>query len=205
MFNASSVSFRGCLATFVLSNGFLLTLDAQQAAVTPSSAPAAPHKTFVTRYCASCHNDRLKRGGLTLDAALSQDVGQSPDVWEKVVRKIRARQMPPIGLPRPDEATYNAEVGALEAALDRAAAASPNPGRTATLRRLTRTEYQNAVRDLLALEVDVASLLPTATPSVLRPSSRRKNISRVCPSGRAAARSSSTASRWTATMSSRFA
>ncbi|HKB11046.1 MAG TPA: DUF1592 domain-containing protein [Vicinamibacterales bacterium] len=108
----------------------------------------------------SCHSDRLKRGGLTLETALAQDVGVSPDVWEKVIRKVRARQMPPIGLPRPDEATYNAEVALLETSLDRRAAAAPNPGRTATLRRLTRTEYRNAVRDLLALDVDVTSMLP---------------------------------------------
>jgi len=73
---------------------------------------------------------------------------------------VRARQMPPIGAPRPDEATYDAVIASLETSLDRAAAASPNPGRTATLRRLTRTEYQNAVRDLLGLDVDVTSLLP---------------------------------------------
>src|SRR5438034_5824962 len=73
---------------------------------------------------------------------------------------MRVRQMPPMGMPRPDEATYDAAIASLETLLDRAAAAAPNPGRTATLRRLTRTEYQNAIRDLLALEIDVASLLP---------------------------------------------
>src|SRR4030095_12858182 len=77
-----------------------------------------------------------------------------------VVRKLRARQMPPIGKERPDEASYDAVVAALEASLDRAAGAPPNPGRTGSLRRLTRTEYQNAIRDLLAVEVDGASLLP---------------------------------------------
>src|SRR5439155_2759965 len=90
----------------------------------------------------------------------SHEVDQDPDVWEKVLRKVRARQMPPIAAPRPDEATYDAMIASLEASLDRAAADAPNPGRTATLRRLTRTEYQNAIRDLLALDVDVTSLLP---------------------------------------------
>src|SRR5437899_10203092 len=160
MLNASSVSFTGSVATFLLASGFLLTLDAQQPPASPPPAPAAAHKTFVTRYCASCHNDRLKRGGLTLDAAVSQEIGQTPEVWEKVVRKVRARQMPPIGLPRPDEATYEITISSLEKSLDRAAAVNPNPGRTETLRRLNRTEYQNAIRDLLAVEVDVASLLP---------------------------------------------
>jgi hypothetical protein len=158
--NARSASFSGSVATILLASGFLLTLEAQQPPASPPPAPVAAHNTFVNRYCASCHNDRLKRGELSLDAVAAQDIGQHPEVWEKVVRKIRARQMPPVGLPRPDEATYNAEIAKLEAALDRAAAASPNPGRTATLRRLTRTEYQNTIRDLLALDVDVTSLLP---------------------------------------------
>jgi mono/diheme cytochrome c family protein len=160
MFNASRVPMFGWMVTFLLASGFLLTVDAQQPPPSPAPAPASAHQAFVSRYCASCHNDRLKRGGFTLDAAAAQDVGRTPEVWEKVLRKVRARQMPPIGLPRPDEATYNAEIATLETALDRAAALSPNPGRTATLRRLTRTEYQNAIRDLLALDVDVASLLP---------------------------------------------
>src|SRR5215813_3551797 len=158
--NASSLSFSGAVATFLIAGGFMLTLDAQQPPANPPPSPVSAHKTFVTRYCASCHNDRLKRGGLTLEEALTKDVDQHPEIWEKVVRKVRARQMPPVGLPRPDEAGYNAEIATLETALDRAAAASPNPGRTATLRRLTRTEYQNAIRDLLALDVDVTSLLP---------------------------------------------
>jgi len=157
MGKASTVSV-AFVVTFLLASG-LLPVKAQQQPGS-SSTPTAAHKVFVTRYCASCHNDRLKRGSLTLDAAVAQDVGRSPEIWEKVLRKIRARQMPPVGMPRPDEALYNAETAALESELDRAAAASPNPGRTATLRRLTRTEYRNAVRDLLALDVDVSSLLP---------------------------------------------
>src|SRR5207249_9176666 len=87
-------------------------------------------------------------------------VGRHPQVWEKVVRRLRARQMPPAGRKRPDEDTYGAVVSQLENVLDRAAAERPNPGRTDTIRRLTRTEYQNAIRDLLALDVDAASLLP---------------------------------------------
>jgi hypothetical protein len=158
MSTASRVPFCGFVATCVFVSGLLLTLDAQQAA--PGAPPATAHTAFITRNCESCHNDRLKRGGLSLDAPLVEDVGRHAEVWEKVLRKIRARQMPPPGLPRPDEATYNAEAAALETALDRAAVAAPNPGRTATLRRLTRTEYQNAIRDLLALDVDATSLLP---------------------------------------------
>jgi mono/diheme cytochrome c family protein len=141
-----------------LAAGFLLTLEAHQP---PASAPlAGAHRSVINQYCVSCHSERLRAGGIALDTVVAHEVEQHPDVWEKVLRKIRARQMPPIGVPRPDEATYDAAIATLEASLDRAAAASPNPGRTATLRRLTRTEYQNAIRDLLALDVDVASLLP---------------------------------------------
>jgi hypothetical protein len=137
-------------------------------AQTPSQAqppPKAPPgraavREFVTRHCADCHNADLKRGGLDLDAIKAEGVGAHPRVWEKVARKLAARQMPPAGKPRPDEQTYASFLAALEADLDRAAAAHPDPGRTPTLRRLNRTEYQNAVRDLLALDVDAAALLP---------------------------------------------
>src|SRR5262249_48895928 len=108
-----------------------------------------------------CHNSDDRKGGLALDAINSEDVGAHARVWEKVVRKLTARQMPPAGRPRPDERAYESVVAALETALDRAAAARPDPGRTPTLRRLNRTEYQNAIRDLLALDVDAAALLPT--------------------------------------------
>src|SRR5687768_6493078 len=153
----------GAAALFVA--GLVLTLDAEPRAarspVTPAALPAAaPHVTLVTEYCLSCHDEDKKKGDLALDAIAGEDVARHPDVWEKVVRKLRARQMPPVGQDRPDEAAYDAAIAALVTALDRAAVSSPNPGRTATIRRLTRTEYQNAIRDLLALDVDAASMLP---------------------------------------------
>ncbi|MGH9204131.1 MAG: DUF1587 domain-containing protein, partial [Vicinamibacterales bacterium] len=148
------------LAGLLAASGFIRTLEAQQPQANPP-LPAAAHSSVIAKYCVACHNDRRKTGGLTLDAVVAHEASERPDVWEKVLRKIRARQMPPVGIPRPDEATYEAVIASLETSLDRAAAAAPNPGRTATLRRLTRTEYQNAIRDLLALEVDVASLLPS--------------------------------------------
>src|SRR5262249_24236557 len=107
-----------------------------------------------------CHNSEDKKAGLALDAVSSEDVAAHPDVWEKVARKLAGRQMPPAGRPRPDERTYAAFVGALEAELDRAAAARPRPGRTATLRRLNRTESQHAIRDRRARDIDAAALLP---------------------------------------------
>jgi hypothetical protein len=125
---------------------------------------AASPRALVDRYCLNCHNETDYAGDLSFDALDLTNVETHADTWEKVVRKLRARQMPPIGKDRPDGATYDAIIASLETALDRAAAARPNPGRTATIRRLTRTEYQNAVRDLLALDIDAAALLPPDEP-----------------------------------------
>jgi len=124
----------------------------------PSSAPV--DRAVLNQYCAGCHNAQVKSGGFALDALSTEHVGQQPEAWEKVVRKLSARYMPPIGIPRPDERTYDALVSSLSTSLDRAAASHPNPGRTDTFRRLNRTEYQNSLRDLLALDVDVSGLLP---------------------------------------------
>jgi len=136
------------------------TAPAPQATPVPAAGDAAAQKALIDRYCIGCHNDRAKTAGLVLSTVDLTQVGGNAALWERVLRKVRARHMPPIGLPRPDDAGYDGFVGFLEAALDRAAAASPNPGRTDALHRLNRTEYQNAVRDLLALDVDVNGLLP---------------------------------------------
>jgi len=125
-----------------------------------SASPVGPQATLVEEYCLSCHDKDHEKGGLVLETIATQEVPQHAEVWEKVVRKLRARLMPPVGKERPDEATYDAVIKSLETSLDRAAAAHPDPGRTATIRRLTRTEYQNAVRDLLAVDIDVTPLLP---------------------------------------------
>jgi hypothetical protein len=124
----------------------------------------AQHVALVKQYCAGCHNSNLKTAGLTLDTASAENVERNTETWETVVRRLRARQMPPAGLPRPDEKTYHNVIASLESTLDAAAAAAPHPGRTDTFRRLTRTEYKNAIRDLLALDVDVSSLLPADDP-----------------------------------------
>jgi hypothetical protein len=127
----------------------------------PQQPAAPPERALATRYCLGCHNKSAKTAGLALDTAVVEEVSRHTEIWEKVVRKLRARHMPPAGMPRPDEAAYGAVVSSLEASLDRAAAQRPNPGRTDTFRRLNRTEYQNAVRDLLDLEVDLGPLLPS--------------------------------------------
>jgi hypothetical protein len=155
----SGMSISAGMAGIVVAAGFVFTLQAQQPSAGPS-VTTAPHLSLVDEYCLSCHDEDHKKGGLALDIVAADDVTRHPDVWEKVVRKLRARQMPPIGKERPDDTIYDGVISSLVTSLDRAAAANPKPGRTAAIRRLTRTEYQNAIRDLLALEVDVASLLP---------------------------------------------
>ena len=131
--------------------------DAQSQAATGS--PEVDHSRVLARYCVSCHNARSHAANLALDTLDVEQPGTDPQVWEKVVRKLRAESMPPAGRPRPDRATYDALASHLEAALDEAAAARPNPGRP-SIHRLNRTEYANTVRDLLALEIDGATYLP---------------------------------------------
>jgi hypothetical protein len=107
--------------------------------------------------CLDCHGKEDPKAGLNLEEALEVDVLRHVAAWEKVVRRLRARQMPPPGKAKPSEAAYGTMLAALEGRLD---AATPDPGRPDTIRRLTRLEYQNAVRELLALEVDASQLLP---------------------------------------------
>ena len=121
----------------------------------------AAETAVIGQYCLSCHNDRVRTAGLALDRLNPNNVGEEDRAeWEKIVQKLRTRAMPPLGNPRPDEASYNSLVQYLETALDRVAAEHPNPGRRMTFRRLNASEYQNAVRDLLALDIDATSLLP---------------------------------------------
>lgn len=123
-------------------------------------AQTSPPRALVNQYCAGCHNDKLKSGGFsfsTLDLAHPE---QNAVQAEKVIRKLRAGLMPPPGMPRPDAAAMKAFAATLETSIDQAAAAHPNPGHPA-LHRLNRTEYANSVRDLLGVDADVTSLLPT--------------------------------------------
>src|SRR6185295_3733757 len=107
----------------------------------PASPSTPPQRAALDRYCVGCHNDKTRTAGLALDGADFDQPGDHAETWERVVRKLRGRMMPP-GRPRPDEATYGSLVSYLETALDRSAAARPNPGRVDTFRRLNRTEYQ---------------------------------------------------------------
>ena len=124
------------------------------------SEAAAPHRAVLDRYCVSCHNERLRTAGLALDTANIEQVAEGAEVWEKVATKLRTGGMPPFGRPRPDPRTYDRFASWLETQLDRAYATRPDPGRTETFHRLNRAEYRNAIRDLLALDVEVSALLP---------------------------------------------
>lgn len=136
---------------------------AQPAAGAPLSQDT--YRAVLRRYCVGCHNERTLTAGLALDTADLGAVGEHAELWEGVVRKLRAGLMPPAGRPRPDEDTYDALAGWLESQLDAEALARPNPGRTQTLHRLNRAEYRNAVRDVLGLVVDVDDLLPADSAS----------------------------------------
>ncbi|MCY4662033.1 MAG: DUF1592 domain-containing protein [Acidobacteria bacterium] len=125
------------------------------------AASAEAHRTLLDRYCVTCHNESMHERGaapFAFDGLELTDVGADAEAWEAVVRKLRLGMMPPAGRPRPDRAAHEAFVTWLEAELDGAAAAAPYPGRPA-VRRLTTAEYGNAIRDLLALDVDERWLL----------------------------------------------
>ena len=131
----------------------------------PAATGQSDTQQVLQRYCISCHNARLKTASLALDGVDLQNVGAQPQVWEKVVAKLRTAAMPPIGRPRPEAATYDAVASWLESELDRAATSHPNPGVRPSLHRLNRTEYKNAARDLLAIgdlprEMAIDVLLP---------------------------------------------
>ena len=143
---------------FIIFGAGFLPAASQQSPI-PAAPQSSAHQAVLNRYCITCHNEKLRTANLLLDKADIVNVAADAPVWEKVVRKLRAGAMPPEGMPRPDPATYNSFATYLETELDRASAANPNPGRTA-VHRLNRAEYANAIRDLLALEIEGGALLP---------------------------------------------
>ena len=131
--------------------------SAQTAPVVKVSTADVPARAIVDRYCVGCHNAKLMTANLALDKLDLGHLGEHAEIGEKVVRKLRAGMMPPTGMPRPDRATLEAFVASLENELDRSAVTYlPAPG----LHRLNRTEYTNAIRDVLALDVDATKFLP---------------------------------------------
>src|SRR5688572_14762067 len=151
--------------------GALATLGTNAApkAAAPPQAPTGPtmiagsgpaaYQATVKQYCVTCHNERLKTGDLLLDKANLENVVSEAHVWERVVRKLRQGAMPPQGMPRPDEATLKAFVASLEGTLDASYRVRVNPGRS-PVHRLNRAEYRNAIKELLAIDVDVDQWLP---------------------------------------------
>ena len=111
-------------------------------------------------YCVTCHNDQIYAGELSFGGLDLSKIGEYEEIPERILAQLRSGQMPPTGMPRPPEADYEALANWLESALDQFALDHPNPGRTESLHRLNRAEYANAVRDLLALDIDVEALLP---------------------------------------------
>ena len=147
----------GCLAivSAVLAAGPAAGAPAQSSSAPAVSATA--QRALLDRYCVTCHNERAKRGNLSLANLDLATVGDHPEMWEAVIRKLRAGMMPPPGARRPSVADYEALRHWLEAEIDRTARVEPG---TKVLHRLNRTEYANVIRDLLDLEVDPATLLP---------------------------------------------
>ena len=152
---------RGAAVTglvLVTVGGAGLWLRADQSAVSKAPASIQPLKPVLDQYCVTCHNSKLRTAGLAIDELLAAPTEKNAEAWEKVARKLRTQEMPPPGLPRPNQPTYRQSTATLEAVLDAAAASAPNPGRVA-VHRLNRLEYVNAVRDLLDVEVDGNALL----------------------------------------------
>src|SRR5262245_43944707 len=148
-------------ALLALSSTLLLctsTLGFQQPVASP--AASSDSEAVLKRYCAGCHNGRLKTAGIELDTLNPADAPAHAEVWEKVIRKLRGGTMPPQGSPRPDATTYQTLATWLETRIDEAARSRPRPGRVPSIHRLNRAEYSNAIRDLLAVEIDAAAFLP---------------------------------------------
>ena len=150
--------------SIALAGAVFLSAATLPAQISPSVAPnasaaATAHRATLDKYCITCHSGATPMAGLRVDTLDPANLETNGATWEKLARKLRNREMPPAGMPRPDAATYDAIVRYIETGRDRLAEVKPNPGRR-TVHRLNRTEYGNAVRDLLALEIDVAELLP---------------------------------------------
>jgi mono/diheme cytochrome c family protein len=135
-------------------------MSAQAPASAKPPANAANPRVFLDTYCITCHNQKLRTAGLMLDTVDLAKPGENAEVLERVIGKLRAGSMPPPGMPRAAAATYGVVAAALENDIDRAWAAHPNPGRISAVHRLNRSEYNNAIRDLFALDLDVKPLLP---------------------------------------------
>jgi len=130
----------------------------------PNLMPAEAQSALIKDYCSGCHNDKTKSGGMTLTVFSTAHPEQTPELTEKMIKKLRAGLMPPSGMKRPDKETVHAMVTTLETTMDRTASLRPNPG-SRPFQRLTRTEYARSIHDLLGIDEDVEALLPADTLS----------------------------------------
>jgi len=154
---------RKVLLALGLSGWIVAALSAAQTpsqAQPASTAATSPIKPIVDTYCITCHNQKSRTAGLSLENVDAVHPAANAELWERVIAKLRAGAMPPPGMPRPDAKAYSSAASWLEGEIDRAWVARPNPGRSSAVQRLNRTEYNNAIRDLLTVDVDVRSLLP---------------------------------------------
>ncbi len=147
---------RSLVVPLVTAGSIALMLSGLEIAAPQRESPRA----VFDQYCVTCHNEKLHTAGLALDKLDVTNPGANAEVWERVIGKLRSGSMPPPGRPRPDVATYRAAATWLENEIDRASTASPKPGRIGAVHRLNRTEYNNAIRDLFAIDLDVKSQLP---------------------------------------------
>ena len=167
--SAAIVALTGVIGAQLLGSATAETVPAKAtipaAAVTPVSQSAtlgdtpADRKKMLLQYCSGCHNDKMKTAGMSVLPLDAADLGAHNLTWEKILRRVSLGEMPPRGMKRPSKEQLADFTHWLEESLDKMGAAAPNPGR-ATLRRMNRAEYANAVRDLLALDVDMAKDLP---------------------------------------------
>jgi hypothetical protein len=151
------------VATFGVVAAILFAPNVGEPVRVVAAQPQMDTRAFMKQYCVSCHTQQAKQRGavpVALDDLDAASVGRDARTWEQVVRKMRAGVMPPSGMPRADKATHERFLATIEGELDRVARADPNPGRTEAFHRLNRKQYQNAVRDLLNLDIDVTALLP---------------------------------------------
>src|SRR5580704_5604401 len=146
----------GCIAVILCS----VQNSARQAQPASAGAALTEPRAVLNQYCITCHSKALHTAGVDLESVDLANPGASAEVLEKVILKLHAQSMPPQGRPRPDPATYRAIASSLERDIDRAWEAHPNTGRLAAVHRLNRAEYNNAIRDLLALDINVKPLLP---------------------------------------------
>lgn len=147
-------------ASALVAAALLVTAFSPRCEGAASAVGDPTFRNVLNQYCVTCHNSSNATAGLDLESLGNEPTSRHLETWEKVVKKLGGRQMPPKGLPKPSEGSYRSAVASLTGELDQIAAGDPRPGRTDTFRRLNRTEYRNAVRDLLALDVRVDSLLP---------------------------------------------